>query len=213
MLEIGVSAGFTSGAMLFASHTYDKESNVYGIYIKKKNGNLIDEAYPDLRHRPTLYSGKDCTNIPELFVEHIDFVYINSLHFHPWATLDVLNSLTRIAEGGIIAIGDVRFSPPGRKGSVDFFYLYEGDKQTCDRALTGAVSVNDKQSLLEHCFKVLEREWETNVSKDVLSRTETNIKTYFCATAAERFREICRVRYEHWEYVEEMKRRAKLESE
>ena len=235
MLEIGVSAGLTSGAMLVASHTYDSESTVYGIDVadrvyfapEKRIGNLIDEAYPELRHHLTLFIGKTCINIPDLLVEQIDFVYIDSLHSHPWPTLDALNSLTRIAKGGIIAIDGVRFGAPGHNGSVYLYHLYQGDKQTCDGVQTGAISVNDKQSLLEHCYKVLELWWEVNVGEVVLTKTEANIKACFGVTAAERFREICKARHEHlvrferiynlaatiqWEYVEEMKRLARLEN-
>lgn len=233
MLEIGVSAGLTSGAMLVASHACDEDAAVYGIDIadtvyyepEKKIGALVDEAYPELRSRLTLLLGRTCVDIPELFEESIDFVYIDSLHSHPWPALDALNSLTRIAEGGIIVMAGVRFGAPGHNGSAYFYHHYQGDKQTCDGVRTGAVSVHDKQALFEHCCEVLELGWEVNVGADVLRRTEANVGACFGAAAAERLHEICRVRHEHlvrfertynvaaaiqWEYVEEVKRLARL---
>ena len=233
ILEIGVSAGLTSGAMLFASHTYDEGATVYGIDIadnvyfapEKKIGALVDEACPELRSRLTLLPGRTCVDIPELFEEPMDFVYIDGLHSHPWPALDALNSLTRIGEGGIIVMNGIRFGAPGHNGSAYFYHHYQGEKQTCGGVQTGAVSVHDKQVLLEHCCEVLELGWEVNVGTDVLTRTVANVKACLGVTAAERVREICRVRHEHlvrfervydvaatiqWEYVEKVKRLAAL---
>ena len=234
MLEIGVSAGLSSGAMLVASHTYNRGAKVYGIDIadnvyyaqEKKIGALVDEAYPELRSRLTLFLDRTCVDVPELLEEPIDFVYIDGLHSHPWPTLDVLNSLTRISEGGIIAMDGVRFGAPGHNGSVYFYHHYQRDKQTCGETQTGVVSVDDKQALFEYCCEVLELNWEVNVGIYVLMRSVANVEACFGAMAAERIREICRVRHENlvrferiynmavtfqWEYVEEMKRIALLE--
>ena len=233
MVEIGVSAGLTSGAMLFASRTFGERAKVYGIDVadrvyyapEKKIGALVDEQYPELRSRLTLFLGRSCVDIPELFDDPIDFVYIDGLHSHPWPVLDALNSLTRIAEGGIIAMDGVRFGAPAHNGSAYFYHHYQGDKQTCEGVQTGAVSVHDRDALFEHCCEVLELGWEVNVGEQVLDKTEANVGACFGAAAAGRVHEVCRVRLEHlvrfertynvaatiqWEYVEEMKRLAAL---
>lgn len=235
MLEIGVSAGLTSGAMLVASHTYDERAKVYGIDVadnvyyaqEKKIGALVDEAYPELRPRLDLLLGRTCVDVPELFEGPLDFVYIDSLHSHPWPVLDALNSLTRLDEGGIIAMDGIRFGAPGHNGSAYFYHHYQGDKQTCDGSQTGAVSVHDRQALFRHCCEVLELGWEVNVETDVLKRTVANVNACFGAMAARRVRKICEARHEHltrferiynvaqtiqWEYVEEMKRLAALDT-
>ena len=106
--------------MLAASHTYDEGAMVYGIDLadnvyympEKKIGALVDEAYPELRSRLSLFLGRTCTDVPELFEKPLDFVYIGTLHSHPWPTLDALNSLTRLREGGIIAMDGIRFEAP-----------------------------------------------------------------------------------------------------
>ena len=231
MLEIGVSAGLTSGAMLVASNTYDEEAKVYGVDIaenvyyepEKKIGALVEEAYPELRSRFNLFLEKTCTDIPELLAERIDFVYIDSLHSHPWPVLDVLNSLTRIEEGGIIAMGGIRFGAPGHDGSVYFYHHYKGDKQTCDGVQTGAVVVHDKQTIFEHCCEVLELGWQIDVGIDTITKTVINIRAHFGAVAADRIHQICKAQHEHltrfnhiynlattiqWEYVDEMNRLA-----
>ena len=236
MLEIGVSAGLTSGAMLVASHTYDEDAMVYGIDLAddvyyqpaKKIGALVDEAYPELRSRLRLLLGKTCTDVPDLFEEPIDFVYVDTLHSHPWPTLDVLNSLTRLREGGIIAMDGIRFGAPGHDGSAYFYHHYPGDKLTCDGVQTGAVFVHDRQALFEHCREVLELGWQVDVGRDTLKKTVANVEEHFGAEKAKRVRGVCEARYGHlmrfsatynlaatiqWEYVEGAKRLARLEAE
>ena len=231
MLEIGVSAGLTSGAMLVASQTYDSAARVRGIdtanvvYYEpaKKIAALVDEAYPELRSRLDLYLGKNCTDIPELFDDWIEFVYVDGLHSHPWPVIDVLNALTRMEEGGIIAMDGVHFGAPGHDGSTYFYHHYRGDKQTCDGVQTGAILIHDRHALLQHCFEVLELGWQVDVGMDVLKKTVTNLEARFGVAQAERAREIIEVQYRHlmrfqdtyniaatiqWRYVEEMQRNA-----
>ena len=227
VLEIGVAAGLTSGAMLVASHTYDNKAKVYGIdtadvvYYKptKKIASLVNEAYPELRSRLELFLGKTSTDIPELLEDRIDFVYIDGLHSHPWPTIDVLNSLTRLDEGGIIAMDGVHFGAPGHDGSTYFYHHYRGDKQTCDGVQTGAIFIQDRQTLLHHCCDVLELGWQVDVGMNVLKKTVANVETHFGVPISERIRAIFEVQYRHlrrfeqiynvaatiqWRYVEEM---------
>ena len=229
MLEIGVSAGLTSGALLAASHGYDEYARVYGIDVantvyyapEKAVGALIDEVYPEFRSRYHLFLGKDSTDIPALIPEPIDFVFVDTLHAHPWPTLDVLNALTRIGDGGIVALDGVHFGAPGHDGSAYFFHHYDGDKQTCDAVQTGALQVHDRQALFEHCCEVLELVWQADVGGDMLPRTVANVAAHFGRAAAERLRAICEPRHEHflrfrrtydmaatiqWHYVEAMQR-------
>lgn len=235
MLEIGVSAGLTSGAMLAASRTYDEGAMVYGIDVAdkvyylpaKKIGALIDEAYPEFRPRFSLFLGKTCVDIPGLFEDQLDFIYIDGLHAHPWPVLDTLNSLTRLREGGIIAMDGIRFGAPGHDGSTYFYHHYRGDKLTCDGVQTGAVFVHDHQALFEHCCEVLQLGWQVDVGRDILGKTAANVEEHFGAAQAGRMRGICEERYEHlmrfrntyevasniqWEYVEHAKRLALSET-
>ena len=236
ILEIGVSAGLTSGAMLIASHTYDKGAKVYGLDVaervyyapKRKIGALIDEAFPELQPRLELFLGKTSADIPELLKDRIDFVYIDGLHSHPWPTIDALNSLTRMTEGGVIAMDGVHFGAPGHDGSTYFYHHYHGDKQTCDTVQTGAILIHDKNTLFEHCCDVLELGWQVDVGADTLKKTVANVETHFGVTKAERLRGIFDVQYTHlmrfehiynvaatiqWQYVEHMQRRAVVEAE
>lgn len=231
MLEIGVSAGLASGAMLFASQTYDQGSRVYGIDIaeevhyrsRKKVGALVDEAFPELRPRLELFLGKTCADIPDLIEEPVDFVYIDSLHSHPWPTLDALNALTRIREGGILAMDGVQFGAPGHDGSTYFFHHYSGDKHTHPGVQTGAIFVHDRHALFEHCCEVLELGWQVAVGVDTLKKTQANIEAFFGLARAERLRAIVEPRHAHfvrfektytsaatiqWQYVELMQRKA-----
>ena len=206
MLEIGVSAGLTSGALLAASHGYDEYARVYGIDVantvyyapEKAVGALIDEAYPEFKSRYHLFLGKDSTDIPTLIPEPIDFVFVDTLHAHPWPTVDVLNALTRIGDGGIVALDGVHFGAPGHDGSAFFFHHYGGDKQTCDAVQTGALQVHDRRALFDHCCEVLELAWQTDVGSDTLRRTMENVAAHFGPAAAERLRAIYEPRHAHF---------------
>lgn len=231
MLEIGVSAGLTSGALLAASHGYDEHAQVYGIdtantvyYAPEKAvGALVDEAYPEFEPRFHRFLGKDSTDIPALVAGPIDFVFIDALHPHPWPTLDVLNALTRIGDGGIVALDGVHFGAPGNDGSAFFFHHYGGDKQTCNAVQTGALQVHDRQALFDHCCEVLELAWQTDSGMNTLQRTAANVGARFGPAAAERVQAICEPRHAHflrfqatynmattiqWRYIEELQRKA-----
>ena len=231
MLELGVSAGLTSGALLAASQGYDEHAQVYGIDIAetvyyapdKAVGALVHEAYPELEPRFRLFPGRDSTDIPELLAGPLDLVFVDTLHAHPWPTLDVLNALTRVGDGGIVALDGVHFGAPGHDGSAFFFHHYAGDKQTCDVVQTGALRVRDRQALLDHCCEVLELGWQADVGSRTLRRTIDNVRTHFGPAAAERLRAVCEARQAHfqrfrrtydaaatiqWRYVEAMQREA-----
>ena len=231
MLDIGVSAGLASGAMLAASQAYDEGARVYGIDIaeevyyhsRKKVGSLVDEAFPELRPRLELFLGKTCADIPDLIEEQVDFVYIDSLHSHPWPTIDALNALTRIREGGILAMDGVHFGAPGHDGSTYFFHHYCGDKQTHPGVQTGVIFVHDRDALFEHCCEVLELGWQVDVGADTLKKTQANVQAFFGLARAERVRAIVESRHAHfvrfektytnaatiqWRYVELMQREA-----
>ena len=235
MLEIGVSAGLTSGALLAASHGYDEHARVYGIdiaetvyYAKDKAvGALVDEAYPEFKPRFHLFLGRNSTHVPELIAGPVDFVFVDTLHAHPWPTLDVLNALTRVGDGGVVALDGVHFGAPGHDGSAFFFHHYDGDKQTCDAVQIGALQVRDRQAVIEHCCEVLELAWQTDVGGDTLRRTVDNVRAHFGRTAARRVQGICEPRLEHfrryrrtydmaatiqWRYVETMQRQAAARS-
>ena len=231
MVEIGVSAGLTSGAMLVASQTYDEGARVYGIDIaeevyyrsRKKIGSLVDEAFPELRSRLELFLGKTCVDIPDLIDERIDFVYIDSLHSHPWPAIDALNALTRMEEGGILAMDGVHFGAPGHDGSTYFFHHYRDDKQTFPGVQTGAIFVHDRHALFDHCCEVLELGWQVDVGIDTLKKTQANVEAFFGLARAERVRAIFEARHGHfkrfeqtynvaatvqWQYVEQMQRQS-----
>ena len=231
MLEIGVSAGLTSGALLAASQGYDRQAQVYGIDIantvyyapEKAVGALVDEVYPEFAPRFHRFTGNDSTDVPELITEPIDFVFVDALHSHPSPTLDVLNALTRIADGGILALDGVHFGAPGHAGSAFFFHHYNDGKQSYNDVQTGALQVHDRQAMFAHCCEVLELAWQADVGSRALHRTLANVRAHFGPAAAQRMRAICELRRSHflrfqhtydmattlqWRYVEELQRKA-----
>ena len=231
MLEIGVSAGLTSGALLAASHGYDEHARVYGIDVAstvyyapdKIIGALVDEAYPEFTSRFHRFTGKDSTDIPALIAEPVDFVFVDALHSHPSPTLDVLNALTRVAEGGIVALDGVHFGAPGHDGSAFFFHHYGDEKRTPGDVQTGALQVHDRQALFEHCCEVLELTWQADVGSNELHRTVANVRTCFGPAAARRVQAVCDrgrahfLRFQRtyqmattiqWRYIEDLQRKA-----
>lgn len=100
VLEVGVSSGGGSamilnaiddieGARLFS---VDYLENAY-LYPNKKSGFLVEEAFPRLMKKWTIYRGGDLSRFIDEIGGNIDLMVLDTAHLHPWETLNFLCAL------------------------------------------------------------------------------------------------------------------------
>lgn len=100
VLEVGVSSGGGSamilnaiddieGARLFS---VDYLENAY-LYPDKKSGFWVEEAFPHLMKKWTIYRGGDLSRFIDEIGGNIDLMVLDTAHLHPWETLNFLCAL------------------------------------------------------------------------------------------------------------------------
>ncbi len=97
ILEVGVSSGGSAALILNAikdidgAHLYSVDycENAYR-YPDKQSGFLVDEKFPELKNKWTIYRGGDVSKFIEEIGGDIDLVLIDTMHIHPWESLNFL---------------------------------------------------------------------------------------------------------------------------
>jgi predicted O-methyltransferase YrrM len=118
VVEIGVSAGTLSGAILeqgvslvedmllcgidFGSHCYFDEN--------RRIGEVVEDCFPDLLPHFDLHTGKTALDADDVIQRPVDFVYIDADHRHPWASIDLLFLLPHLKEGAVVGFHDTNAS-------------------------------------------------------------------------------------------------------
>ena len=113
MVEIGVSAGGTAALMLNAikdlpnSKLYSIDRRFYNYRNKKKkSGWLVQEQFPELMDKWTLYIGKNTAEVIESIGDNIDFAFIDTVHVTPGEMLNWLEVLPFLKEEAIVVFHD-----------------------------------------------------------------------------------------------------------
>lgn len=183
VLEVGVSAGGSSAILLNSikdnpnaklisveySEPYYKDSS-------KKSGFLIDESFPQLKKQWTLYAGGDVSKFIREIGGDIDFVLLDTVHSHPWETLNFLTILPYLKKGAWVVLHDISLFI---SGSDAFACKYLFDYVTSEnkvRPLTekdrnifpnvGAFQVtDDTHKYVEDVFMSLALPWKNGVQQ------------------------------------------------
>jgi hypothetical protein len=173
MVEIGVSAGTLSGALLTKALQYAAAPVLYGIDLGVHTyfdaGRAIGEAlqeFPELLPYHRLHTGKTALDVPELVAAPVDFVYIDANHSHPWAAIDCLCTLPRLRTGAVIGFHDVaKIDTLARSG----LYTYEsldlpGEANTTDDRYGTGIRIydGDFERLLDGLLLAFSLPWHSN---------------------------------------------------
>lgn len=113
IVEIGVSYGGSSSIILNSIkningsklYSIDKLSYCYRMPTKK-TGFLVEEKFPELMNKWTLYKGKLTSEVIEIIGKNIDLVFIDTMHITPGEMLDWLQVLPFLKEEATVVLHD-----------------------------------------------------------------------------------------------------------
>ena len=114
IVEIGVARGGSSVIILNAikdikgAKLYSIDKSIY-CYLnkKKKTGYLVQEKFPELMNKWTLYTGRITSEFIETIGDGIDLVFIDTMHVTPGEMLDWLMVLPFLKNGATVIFHDI----------------------------------------------------------------------------------------------------------
>ena len=133
ILEVGVASGGGSSIILNAIRdlpssqliSVDYCEKYYGGNTDKLSGWLVDEQFPQLKGKWTIYRGGDISRYIERVGGDIDLLVLDTAHIHPWETLNFLCVLPFMKPGSWCVLHDVSLPYlPGREEDLACRYLY-----------------------------------------------------------------------------------------
>ena len=100
VLEVGVSSGGSSAIILNAIsdiegaklYSVDYSQQAYR-HPDKPSGFLVEEKFPHLMDKWQMFRGGDCSRYLENVGGNIDLLVLDTVHIHPWETLNFLCAL------------------------------------------------------------------------------------------------------------------------
>ena len=133
ILEVGIAKGGGSAIILNAIKdlpssqliSVDYCEKYYGGNTEKLSGYLVDEQFPHLKDKWTVYRGGDVSHFIERIGGDIDLLVLDTAHIHPWETLNFLCILPSMKRDSWVVLHDV--SLPylyGREEDLACRYLY-----------------------------------------------------------------------------------------
>ena len=114
IVEIGVARGGSSVLILNAIKDI-KDAKLYSIdksiycYLQrnKKSGYFVQEKFPELMKKWTLYTGGITSEFIETIGDNIDLVFIDTMHVTPGEMLDWLMVLPFLKNGATVIFHDI----------------------------------------------------------------------------------------------------------
>ena len=108
ILEIGVKKGGSSIVILNAINDF-KDSHLYSIDLDSNEivGQCVNEYFPELKKKWTLFKGNIATEFIEQIGNDIDMVFIDTAHFEPGEILDFIIVLPFLKENAIAIFHDI----------------------------------------------------------------------------------------------------------
>ena len=114
ILEVGVSKGGGSAIILNAIKDLDSQlisvdycEKYYGGNTDKLSGYIVDENFPQLKNKWTIYRGGDISKFIEKIGSDIDLLVLDTAHIHPWETLNFLCVLPFMKKDSWCVLHDV----------------------------------------------------------------------------------------------------------
>ena len=174
VVEIGVAAGTSSAALLYALDQLPGARTLYSVdcnrscYFdpRRRLGAAVAEMYPNHRARWILHPGIDSRHAVAQIRDY-DLAFVDANHHHPYPLLDVVHLASVMRPGAWIALHDLelpRLYPEWQShGPMWLFELWPGAKVhgQGDAENIGAVQLPpDVRTLLAPFKALLARPWE-----------------------------------------------------
>ena len=129
ILEAGVASGGGSAIILNAIKDLPSSQlisiNYHEGNSNKLSGFVVDEQFPHLKDKWTIYRGGDVSHFIERVGSDIDLLVLDTAHIHPWETLNFLCILPFMKRDSWVVLHDVSLHyMPGREEDLACRYLY-----------------------------------------------------------------------------------------
>ena len=194
ILEIGVAGGGTSALILNAIKDFP-ESKLYSIdkntqwykNPEKKTGMLIEEKFPGLIYKWTLYLGGIISEFIENIGDNIDLVYIDTMHLTPGEMLNWLEVLPFLKEEAIIILHDIFNKEKKRNYSNNQLLCYIRGKlilpkygdSPLNRNIGALELFKGQNNYYEQYFLALGNQWEYMPDEKDLKLLKKFFKKYY----------------------------------
>lgn len=183
MVEVGVSAGILSGALIYKALQYTKSPLLYGIDAGEycyfddsfSIGAGLYDSNLDLSPYFSLHTRKKAVDADDIVKCKLDFAYIDANHCHPWASIDLLCLLPHLAEGAIIGFHDTNHEiiTTYAHAGVHTFRSLEAEKfedSRLDHLGSGFCVYSSDGHFLNSLLDSFLLPWETDVDDDVVGK-------------------------------------------
>ena len=174
-LEIGVASGFSSAFILHVMENRDRNFKLVSVdfakdyYIdpEKPVGFIIDQINPTPRCKFELHTGFWAADLPKLVgQEKFDVIFIDANHRHPWTWIDLVLSLPRLSDSGLILLHDIHlYKNPKWSVGIGPHNVYDGIEEkkwmaTEQGASIGAIQFRQNcQAYESNLLEILNRPW------------------------------------------------------
>lgn len=166
MIEIGVSTGVSSGALLFAANQAGGECCLDGVDISttvyydssKRIGEVVEHLDPALKECYTLHLNQTAVDVASM-EKTFDLAFIDGNHAHPWAAFDLLCILPRLAKHAVVICHDIHYFCPCSQAG---FCLFESVpvRKAKARNIGCMVIDGDIDRLLEGLYLSFTMNWQ-----------------------------------------------------
>ena len=176
ILEVGVANGGGSAIILSAIrdidgaelYSVDYTENSYR-YPDKPSGFLVDEKFPELKDKWRIFRGGDVSRYIEEIGGDIDFLMLDTVHTHPWETLNFLCVLPFMRNDSFTVLHDISiFANPDDRYALACRYLFAS--VVSDEKITPAPDDEDVRFANIGAFKVSEitRQYVSNLFESLI---------------------------------------------
>ncbi len=203
MVEIGVSAGVSSGALLFAANQAGG-GNLDGVDISetvyydqtKRIGAVVDHLDPSLKGCYTLHLNKTVVDVARMD-KTFDLAFIDGNHAHPWAAFDLLCILPRLAKRAVVICHDIHYFCPYSQAG---FCLFES--VSVRKAKSGNIGCividSDVDQLLEGLYLSLTMNWQDILPADSISKIMPTLESSLGRDIAMRFSTLLMLKHDEY---------------
>lgn len=196
ILEVGVSSGGGTAIMLNAIHDR-KEARLISVdymeqaykYPNRKSGFIIEEKFPEFMGSWSIYRGGDVSAFIEKIGADIDLAVIDTMHLHPWETLNFLCILPFLSKSAWVVLHDIAMHYSDRR-SLACKYLF--DLVVSERKETpppdsvplfaniGAFQVEENtHKYVENLFGGLSLPWACEIKGEDLESVSRILSSYY----------------------------------
>lgn len=176
ILEVGVANGGGSAIILNAIrdidgaelYSVDYTENSYR-YPDKPSGFLVDEKFPELSDKWRIFRGGDVSRYIESVGGDIDLLMLDTVHTHPWETLNFLCVLPFMRNDSFTVLHDISiFANPDDRYALACRYLFAS--VVSDEKITPAPDDEDVRFANIGAFKVSEitRQYVSNLFESLI---------------------------------------------